>query len=543
MRQKIFTGKSSTDSTSNKTAASSDETTTSTSTSKLIANLPEEIPYLLIGGGTASFGATRAIRVNDPKSKIIIVSNEKWKPYLRPPLSKEIWLTPPDIASKLLFRQYNGTDKNIHYEHEEFYHSLEKLAAKETGGVSIINDITVTKIDTTERIAYFSNGQKIKFGKCLLATGGQDVKVNALHNLPSKLFDEKVIYYRKLDDFSKLLNIFEDKSSKGKTIAIIGGQFLGTELTTVLSRRSIYAGYGINITQIIEGPGVLSKILPDYLSKYVTLKVMKEGPQLITDVSVTDAKSIEDSKIQLSLSNGTNVIADWVIVADPLVKNNSSGIEIVDNNINLAKESNLEIDKKLGGFVANSELQVKSNVYTAGDAANFFDYFTQERKKGGHHDFAIASGRHAGQNMTGKCNDFKYTPFYWSDIGPDVSIEAVGDINSSYETTGVFLNEPITSLTFSSKNDDDEKEDKVKDTINDESKKVITSEGNKKTSDTEYERGVVFYYKNKKLVGILMINLFNKVHLSRRILQNRSGVTQFDPTEIAKLYHLYSIED
>lgn len=511
------------------------------SSSELIPNLPEEIAYLLIGGGTASFGATRAIRVNDPKSKIIIVSNEKWKPYLRPPLSKEIWSAPAEVASKLSFRLNNGTDKSVHYEHEEFYHSLEKLAAKETGGVSVIHGVTVTKINSEEKTAYLSNGQKIKFGKCLLATGGDSFKMNAFQSLPEKLLEDRVIYYRTLDDFIKLHNIFEDKSSKGKSIAIIGGQFLGTELATILSHRSISGKYDIGITQIVEGSGVLSKILPEYLSKFITLRVIKEGPQVITNANVIKAVSKKDAKlgdrIELSLSNGGSVTADYVIVADPVIKS-VSGIEIIKPYANLASESNLEIDGTSGGFVANSELQVKSNVYTAGDSANYFDYLTKERKRGGSHDFAIASGRHAGLNMTGKALDFKYTPFYWTDIGLD-SIEAVGDISSSYETTGVFMSVPITSLTFGGRIEEISEGNKD----DHESQAKYEEEKQEKTPESEYERGVVFYYKNKTLVGILMVNLFNKVHLSRRILQSGPMVKNSDASELAKLYHLYSVED
>lgn len=34
------------------------------------ADIPNEIPYLLIGGGTASFAAFRAIKSHDPKAKV-----------------------------------------------------------------------------------------------------------------------------------------------------------------------------------------------------------------------------------------------------------------------------------------------------------------------------------------------------------------------------------------------------------------------------------------------------------------------------------------
>ena len=53
--------------------------------------IPSEVSYLLIGGGTASFAAARAIRVNDVKAKILIISEENHLPYRRPPLSKELW--------------------------------------------------------------------------------------------------------------------------------------------------------------------------------------------------------------------------------------------------------------------------------------------------------------------------------------------------------------------------------------------------------------------------------------------------------------------
>lgn len=38
--------------------------------SKLI---PQEVPYLLIGGGTAAFSAFRSIKSRDPKAKVCII--------------------------------------------------------------------------------------------------------------------------------------------------------------------------------------------------------------------------------------------------------------------------------------------------------------------------------------------------------------------------------------------------------------------------------------------------------------------------------------
>ena len=62
----------------------------------------EKVPYLLVGGGTASFAAAKAIRERDPAAKILIVTEEKYTPYSRPPLSKQLWLGGDHTAARQL---------------------------------------------------------------------------------------------------------------------------------------------------------------------------------------------------------------------------------------------------------------------------------------------------------------------------------------------------------------------------------------------------------------------------------------------------------
>lgn len=49
---------------------------------------PFSVPYLLIGGGTASYYAALTIRAREPEARVLIISEEKESPYNRPPLSK-----------------------------------------------------------------------------------------------------------------------------------------------------------------------------------------------------------------------------------------------------------------------------------------------------------------------------------------------------------------------------------------------------------------------------------------------------------------------
>ena len=43
---------------------------------------------------------------------MLIVTEEKYKPYMRPPLSKDLWSTQSEeLISQLKFKQYNGNER------------------------------------------------------------------------------------------------------------------------------------------------------------------------------------------------------------------------------------------------------------------------------------------------------------------------------------------------------------------------------------------------------------------------------------------------
>ena len=161
--------------------------------SKEDAQIPNHVPYLLIGAGTASFAAYRAIKSRDPTAKILIVGEENRLPYMRPPLSKELWYPPledvttnengkeqtitklaPTLSvddTELRFRQWNGRERSLYYEPEQFYTPVPMLEGSKNGGISVLRGKRVDKIDSENQIAYLDDGHKISFEKCLIATG------------------------------------------------------------------------------------------------------------------------------------------------------------------------------------------------------------------------------------------------------------------------------------------------------------------------------------------------------------------------------------
>ena len=161
-------------------------------------------------------------------------------------------------------------------------------------------------------------------------------------------------------------------------------------------------------------------------------------------------------------------------------------------NTSLAKASGLEIDPKIDGVVVNAELEARTNVFAAGDVTSYHDV-ALGRRRVEHYDHAYMSGRHAGLNMTGEHKPYNHQSMFWSNIGPDVNFEAVGIIDSSLPTVSIW-NKSQTS--------------------------------NIKPGDEDYDQGVVYYLREKKVVGVLLWNLFGQLDNARKIVQSQKFITE-----------------
>ena len=60
------------------------------------------------------------------------------------------------------------------------------------------------------------------------------------------------------------------------------------------------------------------------------------------------------------------------------------------------------------------------------------------RRRVEHHDHAVVSGKLAGQNMAGAAQPYHHQSMFWSDLGPNVGYEAIGLVDSSLPTVGIW---------------------------------------------------------------------------------------------------------
>ena len=107
-----------------------------------------------------------------------MISAEKYMPYMRPPLSKDVWYTDDDaVVQRHAFKQWNGQEKtfdflrfssfvnsslfSLYFVDEEFYTDPKTLNEQENGGVAVVLGRKVTcKDGVSERVERVSLGRR-----------------------------------------------------------------------------------------------------------------------------------------------------------------------------------------------------------------------------------------------------------------------------------------------------------------------------------------------------------------------------------------------
>eukprot|EP01133_Synstelium_polycarpum_P017199 gene17199-20498_t len=433
----------------------------------------EKFKYVIIGGGTAAYHAVDKILENDKQASILIISKEYDVPYQRPPLTKNLWQSKdPNVATNLEYSDWSGAKSHLYYEPENVYGN-EVL--------QFIRNKKVVDLHVDGRVVLLNDGTLISFEKCLIATGGEPFKLKF-----TAADDARITTFRTVDDFRRLHATTHDESVKH--ITVIGGGFLGSELTCSINDNV----KNVKISQVFPESGVLPQVLPDYLSKYATDMVKESGVDVQAGRLVKDIVKSENDKLTVQLDNGSSFETDHVVVAVGLVP-----------NTDVAKSTTLEIDTVNGGYMVNPELQARSNIYVAGDAASFYDFNLGVRRRVEHHDHAKATGQLAGKNMTGATEPYTYQPFFWSDLTAHIGFEAVGQTDSKLKTYAVW-EKPASG--------------EAKDNFN---------------------KGIIYYLSDKnKVVGVLCFRHYGKMEAARDLIQRGNPITNLED-----LQHAISLED
>ena len=333
--------------------------------------------YVIVGGGLAGSHAAQAIRENDQNGSILLVTDENHLPYDRVPLSKNYLLG--KMKSEVLYVKKSN-----------FYADQK---------IELLVGHKATKLDPKNHVVDMGDDSQISYKKLLLATGGQARRLS----IPGS--DLKGVFYlRTIDDADEILKVMQES----KNVVIIGGGFIGCELASSFTKKSISS------TIIELGPKILGRVFDQDTARWLDDYFTKKGVKIMTSTTPTEIVGKEGKVSGVKLQSGQIIPADFLVI----------GIGIIPNT-DLAKDAGLEVNN---GIVVNQYLQTSNpDIYAASDVARFYSPVFERYMRLEHYDLAVKQGRLAGENMTGKSKQFEELPYFFSFMF-DVRIEAYGDM-------------------------------------------------------------------------------------------------------------------
>jgi NADPH-dependent 2,4-dienoyl-CoA reductase/sulfur reductase-like enzyme len=375
--------------------------------------------YLIVGGGMTADAAVHGIREVDRGGSIGLLSAEGHPPYDRPPLSKKLW---KDKPLESIWRQ------------------------TESQGVALHLGRTARHLDPENKRIIDDQGTAYGYGKLLLATGGTP------RRLP--FGGEQIIYFRTLDDYERLRAL----TRAGQHFAVIGGGFIGSEVAAALAMN------GMKVVMAFPEAGIGSRMFPTDLVKFLNDFYQQKGVEVLAWQRVNGLET-RGGRAVLKVRNAQGQ-GQREIVADSVV----AGIGI-QPNVELAQAAGLEVDN---GIRVDASLRTShTDIYAAGDVANFYNPTLDKRLRVEHEDNANTMGRLAGQAMTGRKVTYDHLPFFYSDLF-ELGYEAVGEVDSRLETVADWKQ--------------------------------------------PYREGVIYYLRDGRVRGVLLWNVWEQVDAARKLI-------------------------
>ena len=317
---------------------------------------------VIVGAGQAAAQAVQSLRAEGIDAPIIMIGDEAYAPYQRPPLSKAYLLG--NFERPRLFLTADSYYPEVRCE--------------------LVVNTSVSAIHRAERVVELSNGRKLDYDKLLLATGARVRRLRCPGaDLPG------VHYLKTIADVDGLQEVFQ----AGKRIAIVGGGYIGLEVAAVGAKR------GLDVTVFEAMDRLMARAVSPLLSDFYAREHEKAGVKLKLRTGV---EAIEgDGKVERVIAGGESHACDIVLV----------GIGVVPCD-ELAVRCGLGTDD---GIVVDQNARTGDpHIWAAGDC-------TRHVGREGHEirlecvQNAIDQAKHAAMAMAGKPRTYSEVPWFWSD--------------------------------------------------------------------------------------------------------------------------------
>jgi 3-phenylpropionate/trans-cinnamate dioxygenase ferredoxin reductase component len=320
------------------------------------------VTHVIVGAGQAGGWAAIAMRQAGFDGRILLIGDEAWRPYERPPLSKAV-LT-------------DETEPPLQY-----FHTAERYAEQR---IELLLGTRVSGIDPKAHSIELQEGARIGYDRLLLTMGGR------ARHLPIHGGD-KALYLRTIEDARQI----RDRLSSARQVLCIGAGVIGLEIASSASAR------GCDVTVLEALPRAMGRSVSPEGAAFIESLHRAAGVALHFHV-IVDAIEDAAAGMRVTCRGGGEFSADLVI----------AGVGM-QRDLALAEAAGLSLE---GGIVVDEFGRTSApDIYAAGDVTAFHHPLFHRRLR-------LESWRHAqnhgiavGKAMCGDTTAYDDIPWFWTD--------------------------------------------------------------------------------------------------------------------------------
>jgi len=339
---------------------------------------------IIIGASHAAAQLAPSLRQEGWEGGILVISDDSYLPYHRPPLSKAYLSGEKDSAS-LLIRA------------ETMYEKF---------NIDFLLNTRVETIDRDNKSITLNNNEILQYDKLAICTGAR------VRKLPIPGTDLKGVHY--LRDISDAEAIKQDIKPGGKAV-IVGGGYIGLETAALLRK------IGMHVCILETMDRVLQRVTSEEISEFYARVHTEEGVEIKTGVMATGIAGHNHAKAVIC-NTGDRVDADLVII----------GIGVIPNT-ELAEECALTVDN---GILVDEFAQTNdTDIVAAGDCTNHPNPIYQRKVRLESVPNATEQAKTAAASICGNKKGYGTLPWFWSDQY-DLKLQIAG-LNHGFDQVAI----------------------------------------------------------------------------------------------------------
>lgn len=348
----------------------------------------------IVGANLAGGRAAEALRQAGFDGQITLIGEEPWRPYERPPLSKEFLWNPDEVPDSFFLQEEGWYAENR---------------------IDLLLGTRAEALDLAAGGVRLSGGRMVTADKVLLATGGHARKLNL-----AGADCVNVHYLRTRDDAARMAPDLRP----GARIVIVGMGVIGAEVAA----SAIKLGCEVAAVEPLAAP--MERALGKRFGQWLGEEHRKRGVRTYFSRGVSGFKFADGRVSAVEIDDGTLIPCDAVVI----------GVGIIPAT-SLAIDAGLTVNN---GILVDRRCQTSNPaVYAAGDVAEQDSFF------GGHlrqetYQNAADQAQAAALAMLGQEVDYCKPMWYWTDQF-DLNIQFCGHIPVQAE---VVLRGDIESNAF-----------------------------------------------------------------------------------------------